>query len=540
MRRSRSILPAIVLIFLSGGLVAASCNDKPGGKTHMVKTQEVVKMKPTTKVSTGPAFSSQVAGRFYPGEPHELRRELGRYLTASEKLPGDLLGIFVPHAGTPYSGPVAGPAFAQLRDRGFTRVVVLGTAHRRAFAKPAILTASGYQTPLGDILIDAKGVQQLLAKEAVVADEDKFRGEHALEVELPFLQLVLGSDFQLVPIMISGADAASARKLAKVLKETFPGRDTVFVASTDMSHDFPYDVATAMDEHAVRLVGSLDTEALAQAYARFRLAGKKIALDEKGKLQPDCAQLCGMGPVLTLMELAKLQSGAKVEVLDRRNSGDIVGNKKSRIVGYFSAAVLLAEARPKVASVANDGDFLTPAEKNELLQIARKTLEIHLRDGSKPDFQPKNKKLLEPGAAFVTLKNRGRLRGCIGYMEPIEPLWEMIRNRAMDAATHDRRFKSVTAEELKEIHIEISVLSPRVKVSDPLREIKVGRDGVWIQVGMHRGVFLPQVPVEQNWTTVEEYLTNLCRKAHVPDRNCWRSDEAELQRFTALVFSEKE
>jgi uncharacterized protein (TIGR00296 family) len=98
----------------------------------------------------------------------------------------------------------------------------------------------------------------------------------------------------------------------------------------------------------------------------------------------------------------------------------------------------------------------------------------------------------------------------------------------------------VTKDELKDIQIEISVLSPRMLVKDPLKGIKIGRDGVWLELGRNRGVFLPQVPVEQNWTTVEEYLDNLCRKAHVPQRGCWKSQEAKIMRFTALVFGEEE
>lgn len=93
---------------------------------------------------------------------------------------------------------------------------------------------------------------------------------------------------------------------------------------------------------------------------------------------------------------------------------------------------------------------------------------------------------------------------------------------------------------MADISIEISVLSPRVEVKDPLKEIQIGRDGVWLELGMARGVFLPQVPVEQHWTTVEEYLDNLCYKAHVPERGCWKSSDAKIMRFTALVFSEKE
>jgi AmmeMemoRadiSam system protein A len=355
-------------------------------------------------------------------------------------------------------------------------------------------------------------------------------------VELPFLQVAL-SGFEIVPVMIGGSDPAAMSKLAKALKELFPGPDTLVVASTDMSHDYPYDVAVAMDKNALRLIEAVDPDGLHKAYLAYRRAGTGIKVGKDGRPEPDCMQLCGMGPVLTLLYLAKEHGEAQAVVLDRRNSGDIVGNQKSRIVGYASVAVALKQER----AAAKDAEYsLSPEEKQALLKIARETLVAHLEKDEKKDFDPAHQKLKDPGAAFVTLKSHGRLRGCIGYMEPIEPLWQMIRNRAIDAATHDSRFRPVTKEELKDIHIEISVLSPRMPVKDPQKEIKIGRDGVWLELGRNRGVFLPQVPVEQNWTTVEEYLDHLCQKAHVYKRGCWKSKEAKIMRFTALVFGEKE
>jgi AmmeMemoRadiSam system protein B/AmmeMemoRadiSam system protein A len=488
---------------------------------------------------SAPPFEAQVAGGFYPKDADELRGMIRAYLDkakkSGKKVEGDLLGIIVPHAGYPYSGPIAAHAFQLLEGRKYKRVVVLGPAHRHGHSVPALLDAGAYRTPLGDMPIDREGVKQLAATGAAQIDDSKFRGEHALEVELPFLQVTL-SGFEIVPIMIGGSDPAAMSKLAKAIKKVFPGPDTLVVASTDMSHDYPYDVAVAMDRNGLRLIKAMDPDGLHKAYVAYRRAGSGIKVGKDGRPEPDCTQLCGMGPVLTLLYLAKEHGGAKAVVLDRRNSGDIVGNKKSRIVGYASVAVAMEKER----AAAEEEDFLDHDEKQALLKIARETLVAYLEKKEKKDFSPASKKLKEPGAAFVTLKNHGRLRGCIGYMEPIEPLWEMIRNRAIDAATRDSRFRPVTKEELKDISIEISVLSPRMVVKDPLKEIKIGRDGVWLELGRNRGVFLPQVPVEQNWTTVEEYLDNLCRKAHVPQRGCWKSKEAKIMRFTALVFGEEE
>jgi AmmeMemoRadiSam system protein B/AmmeMemoRadiSam system protein A len=552
MKPERTLLGFVTVICLAGLLGGAHCREKSEARSTnqaaaapanpTPEGRDAMNQKPTNE----PPFGPQVAGSFYPAEPDELRGMMQGYLNAARKadhrVTGDLLGVIVPHAGYPYSGPIAAYAFQALVDRPIKRVVVLGPAHRRAFAVPALLDAPGYHTPLGDIPIDRDGVRRLAATKAAVVDTTKFIGEHALEVELPFLQMVL-KDFSIVPVMISEPDPKAAVKLARALKETFPANDTVIVASSDMSHDYPYQVATALDENALRYVTALDTTGLYKAYLAFYDAGMDITVANDGRPVPDAAQFCGMGTVLTLLELAKLyQAGAHAIVLDRRNSGDIVGDKRSRIVGYSAVAVTVATQRPESQQKPSEstGDFLSAAEKQELLSIARQTLEAYLKNDTVTEFVPKSPKLQEPGAAFVTLHKHGDLRGCIGYMEPISPLWQMIRDRAIDAAIHDSRFSPVKLKELADITIEISVLSPRVEVKDPLKEIQIGRDGVWLELGMSRGVFLPQVPVEQNWTTVEEYLDNLCYKAHVPERGCWKSRDAKIMRFTALVFSEKE
>ncbi len=545
MKLDRIVLPVFAIVLLSGLTLAPSCDEEKAPAKAATGREGQVKKKNKTESRATEVFRPQVAGRFYEADPERLKKEIDGYLDkAAEReksVEGDLLGVVVPHAGYPYSGPVAAHAFELLRSRKFKRVVVLGPAHRRSFSTPALLDADAYRTPLGDIPIDRDGISALARSGAGRVDNEKFTSEHALEVELPFLQVTLG-EFELVPVMISRLDLASALRLAKALKEAFPGDDTLYVASTDLSHDYPYDVAVAMDANAMRYVAALDADGLYKADSAFRRAGMSVRVGEGGRPAPDCAQLCGLGTVLTLLKLADEHGTAKAVVLDRRNSGDIMGDRSSRIVGYAAAAVTLATPRPKAKKrhTGSTSEYLNEAEKKELLKIARQTLQAYLEKGETPDFKPENEKLTEPGAAFVTLKRHGQLRGCIGHMEPTDPLWKMIRDRAIDAAIHDSRFPKVTAAELADIQVEISVLTPRVEVKDPLREIEIGRDGVWIQLGMRRGVFLPQVPVAQGWDTVEVYLDHLCRKAHVPQRGCWKSPEAKIQRFTALVFAEGE
>ncbi|HNR39075.1 MAG TPA: AmmeMemoRadiSam system protein A [Acidobacteriota bacterium] len=175
--------------------------------------------------------------------------------------------------------------------------------------------------------------------------------------------------------------------------------------------------------------------------------------------------------------------------------------------------------------------------RTECLFLARKTLHAHVRRQQAGDaYRPAHPELELPCGAFVTLKRGGELRGCIGYVEAVKPLWETIADCTVSAASHDPRFPPVAPDELAAIIIEISVLSPMRDVADPA-DIAVGRDGLLISTGFRRGLLLPQVATEYGWDR-EEFLRHTCRKAGLPD-DAWRKG-ARIQAFTADVFGESE
>jgi len=180
---------------------------------------------------------------------------------------------------------------------------------------------------------------------------------------------------------------------------------------------------------------------------------------------------------------------------------------------------------------------LNEAERAEMLQLARTTLEVYLAEKRIPPYTTENPHFLRPGGAFVTLKKHGELRGCIGYMVAETPVYKTIQDMAVSAAAKDPRFPPVRASELADLSIEISLLSPLELVTDTNR-IVVGRHGLLIRRGWYQGVFLPQVAPEQGWN-LAEFLENLCYKAGLP-ADAWRDPEAELFWFTAEVFGEEE
>lgn len=197
---------------------------------------------------------------------------------------------------------------------------------------------------------------------------------------------------------------------------------------------------------------------------------------------------------------------------------------------------ILQQERAKVS----DQKFeLTEDDKALLLQIARRTVEFWVKARKREEFDIPAERavLLQEGAAFVTLRKHGNLRGCIGHTIPQEPLWMCVRDVAIAAATDDPRFRPVSPDELKDIHIEISVLTPLESVSDP-DSIVMGRDGVVVRKGYRVGVFLPQVADETGWDK-ETFLSNLCsHKAGLP-LDCWKDPSTHLFRFQAIVFEEQ-
>jgi len=184
----------------------------------------------------------------------------------------------------------------------------------------------------------------------------------------------------------------------------------------------------------------------------------------------------------------------------------------------------------------NESDIYTPEEKKEFLKLARQTIENFLKDGTKEYPETAIPKFLEKRGVFVTLHKKGSLRGCIGYPLPIKPLIESIVDNAISSAAEDPRFKSVTASELKDIDIEISILTVPQKV-ESYKDVKVGRDGIIITKGFMRGLLLPQVPVEQNWG-LEEYISHGCMIAGLP-MDEWRRG-VSIEIFQGIVFGEKE
>lgn len=464
----------------------------------------------------GPA----VAGAFYPETPTQLNLELDRLFGAVEKktVKGEILGLISPHAGYLYSGGVAASAYNTLRDRKIRRVAVVSPCHVDSFQGSAVYNGDAYQTPLGSIQVDREACRALSKAAPRIELSDRGhrwtgRGEHALEVQLPFLQKVL-DEFQLIPIVMGDQGWESSRALSRALAKILePGLDCV-VASSDLSHFHTYDEAVRIDSRVTLAVRRRDYFSLSH-----NLASRHW-------------EACGGGPIVAALMTAEQQGANSSEILKYANSGDVSPWDRDRVVGYMGAVIF----RTYPAEKTGFTEELGPEQRALLLRTARSAIETSLQDQvfDRPSLEfcdPLN----EDRAVFVTLYNAGQLRGCVGSIIASEPLLDAVVTAAVNASQNDFRFPSITPREVADLSISISVLSPFHRLFDH-SEIEVGRHGLMIERGLQRGLLLPQVASDKGWGA-EEFLAHTCSKAGLP-RDSWKHADSDVYLFTAEVFGD--
>jgi len=463
------------------------------------------------------------AGGWYPGDADALAKEVDSLLAkaASPHLAGKPIAIISPHAGYRFSAPTAAAGYKCLKNHTYRCVIVLAFSHRyvdtyQGVDVPAKMTA--YQTPLGDVPIDRESCDALLREPGFASHPDVDRGEHSLELQLPFLQRLLG-DFRLVPLLVGrmseSEETAAARAILPLL-----GDDTLLVASSDFTHFGPRFGYTPFSNDVPDKLWELGDQAAAPILL-CDYDGFAAHLAKTGDT------ICGRGPIRLLLRVLSMGGGASGVRAAFDTSGNLIGDWVNSVT--YQSIVL---TRPP--------GTLSRPEQTALLQLARQTVTAYLngRPPPQPDPAALPPALRADGACFVTLENHGRLRGCIGNMIADGPLHEAVIRNAVSAC-RDRRFvgNPVTVAELEQLHLEISYLTPMKLVANP-DEIIVGRHGLLLSLGGRRGVLLPQVAYERGWSR-EEFLAQTCRKAGLAPE-AWKRPGAEIYCFTAEVFGELE
>ncbi len=566
-KSSRLIISWVLVVLFTSLLLAcagpspASSKAKVGAAAETATPEETDRPTAVGSQTPTPAPTSTVeirhpvvADSFYPGDAQRLATMVDTFLGEVEKVGPEPIALVVPHAGYIYSGQVAAYSYKQIEGVDYEAIVVVGNNHRDpGFRDISVWAEGAFETPLGLVPIDTMLAESLIAAdERIVFDRDVHLSEHSVEVQLPFLQRIYGDKpFQIVPIIVGEPSEENIQILTRALVGLLAGKKALVIASTDMSHYPAYETACLVDGAALSAVESMDTELVAQTID-----------DYMGRGLPNLhCVFCGEGPLYAVMLTAHRLGANQATVLKYANSGDTPFGDRQQVVGYgavmfWRGEESLSTSTPSTPSTpeptpseagsesesALESALMEPiplnaAEKEELLSMARETIAVFLKAMVAPLYTVTEPNLQRFSGAFVTLKEHGQLRGCIGRMTAASPLYLTVQRVGIEAAVADSRFPPLTSAELDEVEIEISVLSPLQPIDD-VGEIEVGRHGVILVKDDKQGVFLPQVAPEQGWDR-QEMLANLCFKAGIDNENCWQ-EGAQFYVFTAEVFAEGE
>ncbi len=411
-----------------------------------------------------------VVGRFYPGTAEKLRAVLASMVDRSARRE-DVIGLVSPHAGYPFSGPVAGAVISRIRFQD--TFIIIGPNHT-GLGKPfSIMTEGTWKTPLGEVEIDTELAGKLLESSKYLQEDSlAHQYEHSIEVQLPFLQY-FKPDVKIVPIILSYGNAEVYREIgqaiARAVREV--GRGVVILASSDMTHYEPQEKARDKDSKAIEAVLQLNGDELLKRVEEMDIS------------------MCGYAPVVSLI-VAALELGAKdAELIKYMTSGDTTGDYAS-VVGY--------------AGIIIRGTLLSP-----LVKLARDAVETYVRDGevvSPPvELTPE---MREEAGVFVSIHKDGDLRGCIGTFEPHQPdVAEEVISNAISSATRDPRFPPVAPGELDDLDYSVDVLTAPEPVED-MEQLDPRVYGAIVECGYRRGLLLPDL---EGVDTVEQQIY-ICRQ----------------------------
>jgi AmmeMemoRadiSam system protein B/AmmeMemoRadiSam system protein A len=463
-----------------------------------------------------------VAGTFYPDDAEELRQQLQYFYdtqTTSQAL-SDVAAIVVPHAGYVYSGSVAAEAFASLPiDNHWDNIFVIGSSHHHFFEGAALPAFESFGTPLGEIIVNQSVVGEMVESSPdIMCVNNKWHlAEHTLEVQLPFIQYRFGSSMPIVPVLLGCQDAESCQRIAQALKPWFNAKN-LFVFSTDLSHYPNYEDAAVVDSLTIDAILTGKPEALLQ----------QIKANDARRINNLRTSLCGWTSILTLLYLVNQSNSYVLTKLKYCNSGDALMGDHHRVVGYSALRVDRKSDGAKTMA-------LSDIDQTTLLKWAHVCLYdvVNQFVSERPNELVQNEMCNQSGV-FISLYNNGKLRGCIGRFVEGQPLWRLVKEMTYASATTDPRFSPVTADEVDQITIEISVLTPFQKILS-INEIELGRHGIYIKKDGRSGTFLPQVASKTGWSVIE-LLEHCAHDKAGLARDEWQS--AEIYTYEAVVFGD--
>lgn len=476
---------------------------------------------------------SPLAGQWYPATEMGLRDDIAercRDIHVIRK--GDVCAAVVPHAGYRFSGRVAAGVYLRIDPKKLKRIIVMGPSHYAPLSNlVSVPDATHFRTPLGDLAADTAFIAQLRKLPFVTCEPAAHQREHSDQIQLPLIQACLATNIPVVCIICGQFDAKHLVSSAEALRRLLDD-GTLVVASSDFTHYGASYGYVPFTQDVEKNIETLDMGVF-DLFARKDLPGFLKYLNDTG------ATVCGRDPLAFL--LAMMPPSAAVEKTAYDTSGRQLNDTRNSVsyIGALVRGTWGAAAKAAAPAAAAFEGTLPEADCDRLLKLARAAIAEAFTSGERkaaaltPDTVTDAMNAVRGG--FVTLNKHGDLRGCIGEILPRREIWKAVREQALNAAFNDPRFPPLTARELPDIDIEISILTPPKPV-DSWRDIIIGRHGMVLTKAGRSAVFLPQVAPEQGWT-LEETLTHLSLKAGLP-RDAWK-DGAAFLTFEAQVIHEK-
>ncbi len=459
-----------------------------------------------------------VAGSFYDSNPDNLQKQLKELFFEFNHTVKNISAIIVPHAGYVYSGKIAASAYAMIDPKvKYENIFIIGSSHHISLHGASVYNLGDYKTPLGLVPVNINLANEIIHKSKYFEfNSGAHADEHTIEVQLPFLQYHFKILKQIVPIIVGTHDHHIINEIASVLKPYF-NSSNLFVISTDLSH-YPTDEnARLVDARTVDAICTNDSQKLLQTLEE----NKEMAVSNL------YTSLCGWSSVLTLMNLTKENENISYFKVLYGTSGEHVYHDVSRVVGYQS--IIVRSAMVEISNISEENKAL-------LLKEAKSAIVDYIDSDEELESSPTPEDLNGFNSAFVSVYIDGHLRGCIGQFDAEVDLIYLIRKNAISAAFEDNRFLPVEVDELDDLNIEISLLTPKKKIKS-IDEIELGNHGVYIKKGWNRGTFLPQVARKTGWN-IEDFMGHLSRdKAHI-GWDGWR--DADIYTFEAIIFSDKD
>lgn len=465
-----------------------------------------------------------VAGMFYPADPLQLSREVDILLrrNAADLNVKNPVAILAPHAGYNYSGDVAAAAFARIKpDKKIKTVFLIGRSHHEQYNHAAVFAGKEFLIPGANIGVNREISLKLAENAGFKIDNNIHVTEHSLEVMLPFLYKRLNSPFQICAVLAGDDSPWLCAKVAEALLPYF-NEENLFVFSSDLSHYPGYADAVKCDLAIIDAMLGNDLE-------QFRKTRLNI---EKSPVKNLQTAMCGYAAAEILLNLTRDKS-YEFEKIKYANSGDVSGDYK-RVVGYASVAVYASDMEESLQQYENQWQ-VTEDDENFLRNLARESLKLcsNSRRIPLPHEYSIPENCNNKRGVFVSLHKNHELRGCIGTFRSDKTIFENVVEMTRQAALYDPRFEAVRGDELPEIDIEISILTPMQKV-ELVSLIEPGRHGIYLKNGSRSATFLPQVAVDQNWDR-EELLKKCCLKAGL-DCDCWKDNQTDIFTYEAIII----